>query len=264
MLSIIIVNYLQKDFLQKCVASIYKNLAKGSYDVTIVNNSKHEDLSEISLMFADVKIIPNENTGYSKGNNLGVKQTTGEYLLFLNADTEILSDFINDLINKLEKINYGAVGLRLQFPDGNFQNSFGFFPSILNEYKNRKTELAFKNKYEKVIQERKSEYSKVKEVDWVTGAAIFIKKEVFNKVNGFDERYFLYYEDIDLCYRLNKTGYKNYYYPFSEIIHYKGEVTRTIENKKLKNIQRESQKLYYKLHNGIIQQILLRIIHILI
>ncbi len=95
----------------------------------------------------------------------------------------------------------------IQFPDGRFQNSFGLFPTILNEYKNRKVELGFRNRDEKIISEREKKYSEIKEVDWVTGAALFIKKEVFEKIKGFDERFFLYYDDIDLCYRLPHSVY---------------------------------------------------------
>src|SRR5689334_3462021 len=115
MLSIIIVNYLQKDLLLKCVDSVYNVMKAGSFEIVIVNNSAEEDLSEISEKYPLVKIITNENTGFSKANNKAVKQSAGEYLLFLNADTEILADFTEDLENKLADKNYGAVGLKLQF-----------------------------------------------------------------------------------------------------------------------------------------------------
>jgi len=264
MLSIIIVNYLQKDFLRKCVALIHKNLARDSFEVIVVNNSPQEDLSEISGKFTAVKIISNKNTGFSKANNLGVKNASGEYLLFLNADTEILADFTNELLNQFKSKNYGAVGLGLRFADGSFQNSFGLFPTILNEYKNRKVELAFRNKDENVISEREKEYSDIKEVDWVTGAALFIRKDVFEKISGFDERFFMYYEDIDLCLRLSEAGYKNYYYPFTKIIHHKGEYTRDSFQKESAKIQASSQLLYYKLHNSLPQLLLLRIIKLFI
>jgi N-acetylglucosaminyl-diphospho-decaprenol L-rhamnosyltransferase len=264
MLSIIIVNYLQKDFLKKCVASIHKNLARDSFEVIVVNNSQQEDLSEIPGKFTSVKIVPNENTGFSKANNLGVKNASGEYLLFLNADTEIPADFTNDLLNHFKNKNYGAIGLRLRFADGSFQNSFGLFPTILNEYKNRKLEIAFRNKNAEVISKREKEYSEIKEVDWVTGAALFIRKDVFEKLLGFDERFFMYYEDIDLCLRLSRAGYKNYYYPFTKIIHHKGEYTRDGFKKESVKIQAKSQLLYYKLHNSFMQLLLLKVIKMFI
>lgn len=258
MLSIVIVNYLQKDLLLKCIASLHKSLQKGKFEVIVINNSKEEDISQIYELFPGVLIIQNENTGFSKANNLAVKHSKGDYLLFLNADTEILADFTNDLIDKFKNIKYGAVGLKLKFGNGSFQNSFGLFPSILNEYTNRKIEISFRRKDETVTSKREKEYSEIKEVDWVTGAALFIKKAVFEEAGGFDERFFLYYEDIDLCLRLHQAGYRNYYYPFTDIIHHKGENTRSSFADESKKIQNTSQLLYYKLHKGLLQNLLLK------
>ena len=258
MISIIIINYLQKDFLAKCVQSIYKNFNK-NVEVIIINNSKEENLSDLKEFYPLLTIIENENTGYSKANNLAAKRAKGEYLLFLNADTEILNDFTEDLVSKFQNVEFGAVGLKLQYKNGRFQNSFGLFPAILNEFRNRKTELSFKRNNVKFIKERESRYSEIKEVDWVTGAALFIRKNVLNKVGGFDERFFLFYEDIDLCFRLYKAGYKNYFYPYSAIIHHKGEYLRTEFKTESSEIQKKSQILYYELHNNIMQRILLKI-----
>lgn len=264
MLSIIIVNYIQKNLLLKCVDSIFSVLKAGAFEVIIVNNSAEEELSEISAKYPLVKIIPNENTGFSIANNMAVKYSTGEYLLFLNADTEIIEDFTGDIVKKLAYKNYGAVGLKLQFQDGSFQNSFGLFPDIINEYRNRKIEIAFRNTDGKTMAAREKEFSLIKEVDWVTGAALFMRKDAFEKVKGFDERFFLYYEDIDLCYRLKKAGYKNYYYPYTKILHHKGENTRSSMKSESKKIQGNSQLLYYRLHNSAIQNLLLKIIKIFI
>jgi len=258
MISIIIINYLQKDFLAKCVQSIYKNFNK-NVEVIIVNNSKEENLSDLKEFYPLLTIIENENTGYSKANNLAAKRAKGEYLLFLNADTEILNDFTEDLVSKFRNFDFGAAGLKLQYEDGRFQNSFGFFPTILNEYKNKKAELAFKKNNLKYIKEREEKYSEVKEVDWVTGAALFIKKSTFDKIKGFNERFFLFYEDIDLCCRLHKAGYKNYYYPRSKIIHHKSEYLRPEFKKESCKISKKSQILYYKLHNSFFQLLLLKI-----
>jgi GT2 family glycosyltransferase len=259
MISIIIVNYLQKDFLAKCVQSVYQNLNNNSFEAIVVNNSKQEDLSGLKKSYPLLKITENENTGYSKANNIGAKQAGGEYLLFLNADTEIKNDFTEDLIRKFQKVEYGAVGLKLRFQDGGFQNSFGLFPSIVNEYKNKKTELSFKMKDLKFINERESKYSQISNVDWVTGAALFIRKSVFDKLNGFDERFFLFYEDIDLCLRLRKAGYKNYFYPYSLIIHHKSEFLRREFKGESYKIQKKSQLLYYKIHKNFIELLLLKI-----
>lgn len=259
MLSIIIVNYLQKKLLERCVASIYDLIPNGEFEIIIVNNSPEESLTEISQAYPNTIILPSENTGFSKANNLGVKHSKGEHLLFLNADTELTIDFTAQLYKELSGLNYGAVGLGMQFPDGRFQNSFGLFPAILNEYRNKKVEQGFFNKDSLITEERRKYYSATKQVDWVSGAAMFIDKKVFDNIGGFDERFFMYYEDIDICYRLYNAGYKNYYFPYSNIIHHKGENTRGELNNKLKQIQKDSQKLYYRLHNNLLSRILLRI-----
>lgn len=255
MLSIIIVNYRQKGFLAKCISSLCRHLPQNAFEVIVVNNSKEESLSEISAAHPGVRIIENENTGFSTANNIGAKYAKGEFLLFLNADTELLSDFTAGLYSGLTDLNFGAVGLKLQFPDGSFQNSFGLFPTILNEYKNRKTELAFKNNDLAFISAREKAHQKLTPVDWVTGAALVVKKNIFESIGGFDERFFMYYEDIDLCQRLKNAGYENFYFPYSEILHHKGENTRSEINNELRKIQQTSQRLYYKLHKHFIQNI---------
>jgi GT2 family glycosyltransferase len=258
-ISIIIVNYLQKDFLEKCVQSTYKNLNPSNFEIIIVNNSEEDDLSTLKTSYPQLTILENQNTGYAKANNLAVKHSKGEFLLFLNADTEILNDFTEDLINNFKNREFGAVGLKLQYQDGSFQNSFGLFPTVHNEYKNRKTEHAFKRNDKVFINNLETAYSQIKSVEWVTGAALFMRKKTFEKINGFDERFFLFYEDIDLCCRLHKAGYENFYYPFSKIIHHKGEYTRDSTKDKLRQIQNASQRLFYKIHTSITQQIIIKI-----
>lgn len=262
MISIIIINYFQKDYLLKCLESVFTNIKHSEYEVIIINNSPAENLNDIASRFIGVQIIENDNKGFSQANNLAVKKAKGEYLLFLNADTEILSDFSEDLFENFKNVKFGAIGLGLQFSDGRFQNSFGLFPTIINEYKNRKTELGFKNNNEKLTNARKKYYSEIKKTDWVTGAALLVRKKIFDLIGGFDEQFFLYYEDIDLCKRLNDAGYNNYYYPYSKIIHHKGEFLRTSENSKLKKIQQKSQELYYKKHCSLPDRLLLKTYHI--
>ena len=263
MISIIIVNYKQKELLSECIASFYKSVALGKFEIIIVNNSTEDNLDEIQKTHPGIKIINNSNSGFSAANNLAAKHAKGEYFLFLNADTKIHQDFNDDLIKLASKDKTGAIGLGLQFEDGRFQNSFGLFPSFINEYKNRKIEIAFKNNDTEIIEARKKKFSEIKEVDWVSGAAIFINKKAFYSVNGFNENYFLYYEDIDLCFRLRKAGFINYYFPQIEIIHHKGENIRSGDSKKLKKIQRESQLIYYSENCSLLDKLLLRMYHLL-
>ena len=208
MISIIIINFRQKAFLEKCIDSIYLNFKSYPFEVIVVNNSPEEKLFFNNIKYPDLKVIENTNKGYSHANNLGAGISKGEYLLFLNADTEIKSDFLMELINNFKDMNFGAAGLKLFNPDNTFQLSFWKENNFLNEIENKKEEEKFREKDSEYIKNKERLYSDIKEVDWVSGAAIFIRKDIFNKTGGFDEDYFLFYEDADICKRLKDRGLK--------------------------------------------------------
>ncbi len=257
-LSIIIINFRQKEFTLNCVKSVFENIRTSDFEVIIINNSPEDDLSGLEKEFQGIRIIPNSNKGFSQANNLGAKHAGGKYLFFLNADTVLRSDFTADFLKEFGNREFGAAGLKLFNTDGTFQLSSGKEINFLNEIKNKKEELKFRERDIRFIEEKEKEMSRITEADWVTGAAIIIKKEEFIKYGGFDETYFLYYEDSDLCKRLKDAGFKNYFYPFSDIVHIKGEnagadfVSVNYYNSK------RSQLIYYKKHNNIFENILLR------
>lgn len=259
MLSIVIINYKQKKFTDECVESLYRGIKSIPFEVILVNNSTTEDFSNLEKRFPDFQIINNENTGYSRANNLGAKNAKYEYLLFLNPDTLFVTDPFTDLIRLLGKRNYGAVGLKLYNKDNTFQLSFGVFNSFQGETENKSRENDFRKKNRDKMLEVENKYYEIKSVDWVSGAALFIKKIIFNEVSGFDDRFFLYYEDADLCKRLENKGYQNYFYPFSKIIHYKGENTNPDFNSSTYYYSKVSQVLFYKLHNNTFNNFALRI-----
>ncbi|HMS64219.1 MAG TPA: glycosyltransferase family 2 protein [Ignavibacteria bacterium] len=258
MISVIIINYRQKDFTDKCIRSLYENIGSYPFEVIVINNSGEDDLSYLETEFDNLKIIGNTNKGFSQANNTGVKHSKGEYLLFLNADTEIRSDFSAEFIDKFKDIKFGAAGLKLYNTDGTFQLSFWKENTFFNEIENKNDEKEFMNRNNAYINKKETEYNSIKEVDWVTGAALIMRKDVFVNIGGFDENFFLFYEDADLCKRLSDKGFPVYFYPFSNIIHYKGENV----NKEFKNdsyyYSKQSQLIYYKKHNNFINNFLLR------
>lgn len=258
MVSIIIINYKQKTLTTQCVKSIFGKITSYQFEVIIVNNSNEDDLSNLKDEF-NVRIIENENKGFSQANNLGAKNANGDYLLFLNSDTIIQNDFLNSAIVSFQDKNFGAVGFKLYNEDNTFQISFGYDVSIKNEIKNKKLEsLTRENNSERLL-EIENNFSEIKQVDWVSGAAMLLKKEVFDKVCGFDERYFLYMEDSDLCKRLAANGFEIFFYPFSKIVHLKGERVKEDFEEHSYYYAKESQILYYKIHKGIFENILLRL-----
>jgi len=262
MVSFIIVNYKQKKLLKECICSAFSNFRSYPFEIIIVNNSTEEDLlklkSSVDSSF-NLRIINNENTGYSKANNLGAEKAKGKYILFLNPDTLIENDFLKQLVNHFENIKFGAVGLKVMYPDGTFQVSFGKEISVLNEYRNKKIEKLYSKGKLRKIYKLEKKYKTVRKVDWVSGVALFIRKKVFEEVNGFDENYFLYYEDADLCKRLKNKGYENYFYPFSKIVHYKGEITNKEFFNNVYNRFKESQSFYYKKHKSFLQRLLVKL-----
>lgn len=258
MFSIIIINYKQKKYTEECVRSVYDKFKSHPFEVIIVNNSPEESLKHLSSEYPGLRLIENENKGYSQANNTGARASSGEYLFFLNADTVIKTDFLNSFTEAFKDIDFGAAGVKLENPDGSFQLSFWKENNFFNEIENKSEETKFKEKDEQYISAKEKEYSKIKVVDWVTGAAMIIRKDNFEKVNGFDEKYFLFYEDADICRRLNDIGLKNYFYPDCEIVHYKGENVNSEFQSGTYFYSKESQLLYYKTHNNLFNKLALR------
>lgn len=254
MVSIIIINYRQKDLITECIESI-RQVVQSQNEIIIVNNSPTEDLWHLEEL---ATIIPNSNQGFSQANNLAAKKAKGEYLFFLNADTLIRNDFFNDAVSLMEHHDAGAMGMKMYNKDGSFQLSFWKENTFAKEKINKRAEERFKNDKE-FVKQLENEHPDVCEVDWVSGAAMMTKKEIFEEIGGFDEDFFLFYEDADICKRLKDKGYKIYFYPGSDILHYKGENVNEEFTSYTYYYAKESQLLYYKKHNALSDRILLRL-----
>jgi len=227
--------------------------------VIIINNSPEEKLSFDKDQFPGLRVYENQNKGFSQANNTGAKFAKGEYLLFLNADTEVCSDFLADLADSFKEKDFGAAGLKLYNTDNTFQLSFWKENTFFNEIRNKEEENKFRNRNIVYMNEKEKEYLEIKKVDWVTGASLFIRKEIFKSTGGFDEDYFLFYEDADLCKRISDKGLGIYFYPRSRIIHHKGEnVNQDFQNDTY-YYSKQSQLIYYKKHNNLFNIILLRL-----
>lgn len=231
-LSIIIVNYNVKHFLEQCLFSVQKAVSKISSEIIVVdNNSTDESISYLSPKFKQVRFIQNpENTGFAKACNQALVVATGKYILFLNPDTIVPEDCFEKCISFLEQNqNAGALGLRMVDGSGKFlPESKRAFPSPL-------TSLFKLFGLSKLFPRSRifARYhlghlpdTETNEADVLSGAFMLIKKEVLDKTGGFDENFFMYGEDVDLSFRIQEAGYKNYYFAGSSIIHFKGESTR--------------------------------------
>lgn len=223
-LSIIIVTYNSEHYIKQCLSSLLKlNTKNKNYDVEIIivdNFSSDNALQTIKMEFPQVTVKKNrENLGFADAANQGAKIAKGDYLLFLNPDTVVKADCIEEMVNFLKKKKDAAVvGCKVLNTDGTLQPSCGSFPTISNIIFDRISVINILFKTELIRQA--NFYNKEKTPDWISGVFFMVKKDIFEKLGGFDERYFLYVEDVDFCCRARKAGFKIYYNPKAQIIHY--------------------------------------------
>ncbi len=231
-LSVVIVNYNVKYFLEQCLHSVQSACLGLEAEVFVVdNNSVDGSIRMVKEKFPDVYLIENkENTGFSKANNQAIRKSKGEYVLLLNPDTIVEDDTLRKVVQFMdEHPEAGGLGVKmldgkgkflpeskrgLPSPSVAFFKIFGFsslFPKsrIFGKY-----HLGFLDK------------EKTHEIDVLAGAFMLLRKSVLQEIGLLDESFFMYGEDVDLSYRITKAGYKNYYYPGTRIIHYKGESTK--------------------------------------
>jgi len=213
-LSIIIVNYNTKDLTLSCIDSIVKSKPKVSYEVIVVDNGSHEKLSKLK----NYRLIENKNNlGFAKAVNRGIKTARGKYVLLLNSDTKVGVGSIDQLYEfVLSHPDAGMVGPRLTNKDGSTQSSAYHFPTLFGAI--REFWFDEKNVYEKYSPGEKSEVK----VDALVMAAVLITPKALEKVGLLDEKYFMYFEDLDYARRLKKSGLKVYYYSKSIVDHIHG------------------------------------------
>lgn len=212
MVSIIILSYNTKEYLSSCLQSIYKYVSHTPYEVIVIDNDSSDRSAEmIEKDFKKVRLTKSkENLGFAKGANLGAKQAKGEYLLFLNSDTTFINDAIQLLYRSIQIHKGGIVGGRMLNLDGTTQRSFGNFYDLLHV-----AQMLFGGDSAELLHVPKTQ----SRVDWVSGGFMLIRKDVFDKLKGFDENFFMYIEDMELCFRARKFGYKTYYCPEAIIKH---------------------------------------------
>lgn len=270
-LSIIIVNYNSLRFLKNCLDSINLTFLKTggkrsiSYEIVIVDNGSDDGSMEFLRKLEacqdnyTLKFIEcGQNTGFSRASNRGAGLATGRYLLFLNPDTELtygLNNFI-DVINfyrkKSNREKIGALGVKTINPDGSLQFSCRSFPTLARQfYESFSLHRIFKRcrifgSYFMTY----SDHDKDMEVDWLSGSFMMIEKSIFEAVGRFDEDYFIYSEDTDLCLRLRRKGFKNYYYSGYKIIHNDAGIASKNMPMRESQIGKSRKKYFLKNYSG--------------
>jgi len=236
-LSIIIVSHHHDRFIKGCLESLKDHLVGVSHEIILVDNVGSAPLkSELELNFPEVKLLVNSRVqGFSKNCNKGYGASTGRYVLFLNPDTRILKGDFAEFLQRVDNIpDIGIACGQLLNGDLSPQRTIRRFPTF-HAVLSRGFEierLIGLTKAQKMYLMEGENMSEQREIDWCAGAFIMVHRELFEKVGKFDESFFMYYEDIDLCYRLRELGKKNIFFPEMQIVHYyQRESARKIINK---------------------------------
>ena len=249
-LSVIILNYNVRFFLELSVLSVQKALSSIDSEIIVVdNNSSDDSCAMMKQRFPGVKLIKNkENSGFPKGNNIGVSQAKGEYICILNPDTVVAEDtFVKTLAFAEKQKDLGIVGVKLIDGTGNFLHEskrgiptpFVAFTKITGLYK------IFPKTFGKYYAQHLSE-NETGKVEILVGAFMLMKRDLYNEIGGFDENCFMYSDDIDLSYLLLKKEKINYYFHETSVIHFKGESTIK-DGTYMKRFQ-EAMNFFYKKH----------------
>lgn len=262
-LSVIIVNWNVRDLLRRCLASMPEPGTRNLELETIVvdNASSDGSLEMLRAEFPQVHVIANErNLGFTRGNNQGLAASRGRYVLFLNPDTEVVGDALATMVGYMDTHPaVGALGPQLRYPDGSVQSSRRRFPTLTTAlFESTLLELwwpgnLWARRYR--LADRPDDVAQ--EVDWVVGACLLARREVLEQVGGFDEGFFMYSEEMDLCRRIRDVGWRIAYVPEAQVIHHEGKSSEQMVPARHIHFQ-TSKVRYSRKHHGRLAAGLLR------
>jgi hypothetical protein len=253
--SIIVLQYNNADLTRQCLRSLLAHIDRRHQVILIDNHSPDPEARQLGSSFPDITSVACDvNGGYSRGNNAGAVHATGDILLFLNNDTLIETDFVTPLLRRFDDSpQVGIVGPKLLNVDGSFQLSAGRLPTLAQEMVDKAIAVAINRGNRMVSSVLERRFARPTLVEWVTGAALAIRRDVFERVGGFDESYFMFFEDKDLCARVRSAGYEVWFDPGAEIKHVRGGSA----NPRTALTYRTSQVRYYRRHRPWLEQQLL-------
>ncbi len=267
-LSIIIVSFNTKEITKRCLLSLKKNFTKYpiEYEIIVVDNNSKDGSSEMLL---DLKkeylknlhvFLNKKNLGFGKGNNFGLEKSKGKYILFLNSDAIVSNIDFRDLINLMEmQKDIGALTVKVILPSGEIDpashrgfptlwRSFTYFSGLEKTFFNIPVLNKLFGGYHLVT----LNLNNIHEIEVLTGAFLFTRKEILDKLGGFDKDYFAYGEDIEMAFQIKKLGYKIIYYPLWNVFHLKSVSGLKKKDKKIRKKTNyyffDSMKIFYNKH----------------
>jgi len=250
MISIIIVSWNTARLLENCLASILANPPASPFENWVVDNASTDDSPRmVREKFSRVHLIENrENVGFARANNQAIQRCTGKYVLLLNPDTLVESGALQALVDFLDKHpEAGAAGARILNPDGSLQISSHPQPTLSRELW-RLFHLDSLSPYAEYPL-TKWETNQAQDVDLLMGACLLLRKEVLDQVGFLDEDYFMYSEEIDLCYRIQRAGWRLFWVPQAKVVHFGGQSTQQAPTEMFLNLYHGKIK-YFRKHNG--------------
>jgi len=255
-MSIVLVCWNNKAYLDPCLKSLYEGGLKSSFDVVVVDNGSTDGSQKmLAEKYPDVMLIQNEgNVGLGKASNQGIEATNGRYVLLLNNDTLVNGAALDVLVEYLDAHpKAGATAGKLLNPDGSFQSGFAPFSTLLEEF------LIVTHIGELLWPGYPShgDSNEIKETGWMSSACLLVRRAALDQVGLLDESYFIYGDEADLQYRLNKAGWKVVFLPNSSIIHFGG---RSMDRWKRRKMVYRGKMMFYKKNYGFLNTLLLRLL----
>lgn len=267
--SIIIVNYKTKDLVMNAINSIYKYTQDILFEIIVVDNNSKDGIGELlTKQYPYIKFIQNpQNSGFGSANNIAIRQALGKYIFLLNPDTLLLNNAIKYFydyyeMNKDKRI--GCLGGFLEDTEGNTIHSYGNFlnywydVAYIAGYNLKKL---FNLKRTKFIRQTYQKFDNPIEVDYITGADLFIPRDVINDIGLFDKEFFMYSEETDLEYRMMKKGYKRIVIPEPRIIHLEGQSFSLSNNRRI--MMNVSKFKYVKKHKTIFHYWIIKSVYLI-
>lgn len=261
-LSIVIVSWNVRDLLQACLKSIEAGQGELRLEIIVVDSGSDDGSPEmVRERFPQVHLIAREdNVGFPKGNNIGLAEANGRYLLLLNPDTVVVGDALSKMVAFMNAHpDVGVVGGQLLNPDNSVQSSRRRFPTIATAFFESTWLQPFAPK--RILRRYYAEDiddGETADVDWVKGACLMTRKRVLDEVGPLDVDYFMYSEELDWCKRIKMTGWRVVYFPEAKIIHYEGKSSEQAVTARHINFQRAKLR-YFRKYHGMMIVILLRI-----
>jgi GT2 family glycosyltransferase len=251
-LSIIIVTYNSARHLPACLESIGEHLKGVEYEVCVVDNASDDGtLALAEAAGGRTRVVSNtRNLGFSAAVNIGLRNTSGRYVMWLNPDTRIVGGDVNELLRYFEEEpKVGIIGPQVLNSDGSIQLSCRSFPSYSTAFFNRYsllTSLFPKNRYSRRYLHTDWDHQAIREVDWVSGACLLHRRALLDEVGELDELFFMYIEDIDFCLRANQAGWQVHYHPGLRVLHHIAGSSRQVPFSMIVELHKSIWRYYAK------------------